>query len=169
MQPFPHTCMYILLYIAVLCCPLLQQQHSNFEDLNNGVCHVLKVVDRFYITLFSTFPMTKSHRGFFITRASSCPVKNGVLPASLAVSNSLTVPSISTHYLRSSVTNDALTTAVEHPVSHKTSTSRSPIAPLPTGSSAAASALRIPNNVHLPDPTWPSRGSAPSASISVPP
>ena len=43
-----------------------------------------------------TFPMIKSHRGFCITRASSCPVKNGVLTASLAVSNSLTVPSIHT-------------------------------------------------------------------------
>ena len=46
-----------------------------------------------------TFPMIKSHRGFCITRASSCPVKNGVLTASLAVSNSLTVPSIHTFYV----------------------------------------------------------------------
>ena len=67
------------------------------------------------------------------------------------------------------ITNDVLTTAVEQPVSLKTSTSQSPITPLRTGSSAAASALRIPDNVNLPDPTWPSRGCEPSASISVPP
>ena len=35
--------LYILSYIQVRCYPPLRQLHSVFGDLNNGVCHVMKI------------------------------------------------------------------------------------------------------------------------------